>query len=64
MNAGHEITVKVLREILLELGDEDILTPNLADNLTIYRNGEYLGFVDLAKGSQKIDFFDALPKCY
>lgn len=45
----HEITVAQLRELLLQLKDDDILIPNTVANLAVVRNDKYIGFVDLLK---------------
>ena len=55
---GHYITVAKFRELLGQLRDDDVLTPNRVDNLAVLRGGTraedgvlsgatYIGFVDL-----------------
>jgi hypothetical protein len=57
----HLITVRALRDLLDDLQDDDVLTPNAMGNLAIHRDGQYFGFIDLREGHQYLDCFDMYP---
>lgn len=53
----HNISVWRLKELLSQLNDSEILTPNAVDNLTITSaDGEYLGFINLLDGQAEIEW--------
>ncbi len=54
----HNITVGLLKVLLEELDDDDLLIPNTVRNLSIERNGEYWGFINLLENRQEIDWRD------
>jgi hypothetical protein len=73
IGVGHFVTVAKLRELLLELRDDDVLTPNRVENLTVLRGGEreqtkgnfsvlknsrYVGFIDLLNGDPHVELFE------
>ena len=58
LNLTHEVPVWKLRLLLDQLDDADILVPNRVANLSIQREGEYIGFVDLLYEQQHIELFD------
>jgi hypothetical protein len=51
----HAITVRRLRELLLELEDDDELVPNQVRNLAILRNDKYFGFINLLEGLTEVE---------
>ena len=47
----RRITVKKLTEVLGELWPNDVLVINDILNLSIIRNNDYIGFIDINNGS-------------
>ena len=58
LNLTHEVPVWKLRLLLDQLNDADVLVPNRVANLSIQREGVYIGFVDLLYEQQHIELFD------
>lgn len=54
----HEISVWRLKELLAELNDSEVLTPNAVGHLLITSaDGEDLGFINLLAGQAEIEWF-------
>ena len=58
MSNMHCVTVALLRALLDELRDTDVLIPNQVANLKIIRDGWYIGFVDLLDPYQAVELFE------
>lgn len=43
------ISVENLKKALEKLEDDDILYPNQVGNLTVVRNGNYIGYIDISE---------------
>lgn len=54
---AHSIEACKLAALLRQLQPNDLLVPNSVRNLAIYRNGEYIGFIDLLEDCQSVVFF-------
>lgn len=52
----HEVTVRQLLGLLNELTLDDVLVPNLVRNLAIERGGQYIGYINLLKDFQEVNF--------
>jgi len=50
----HSITVGLLKVLLDELDDDDLLTLNTVRNFSIERNKKYIGFISLLKNHQEV----------
>jgi len=50
----HEITVRELVELLSELDDDLVLSPNAVGNLRILKNEQYVGYIDLGFAKQVV----------
>lgn len=46
MSLDHVISVKKLAELLAELEPSDEVVPNGVRNLAVFREGDYVGYVD------------------
>lgn len=54
----HNITVSQLALLLEKLDNDDVLVINRVSNLSIERDGKYVGFINLLEGHQEVDFYE------
>ena len=54
----HRTTVAKLRSLLAQLQDSDVLIPNQVQNLSIVRDGEQIGFIELRHFHEAIELYE------
>lgn len=60
MSFNHSITVVQLRKLLHLLRDDDVLVPNKVQNFAVFRDGVYVGFINLLDGCQQIELHEKI----
>jgi hypothetical protein len=51
----HRLKVSTLIESLQKLNPDDILWPNMVHNLTVERDGKFIGYIDFKEGEMYLD---------